>query len=494
MKLRSSVTPPVRPTRSRTMNTASASVLEFPHDNVEPARNSRPVVLLHGTLVEKEGIAAFRDYALRAGHPVNHRTYQSITKGERIEKSAELASRQVNLSRSEVARRNLENLEGKNPEELKAAFSLDASLYGSHDPDVETILTHIPSLLENLGKLVRQPEEDRANGLSGQLKELEKDFSGRLKKDGLPLDKAKAVVRELVDTVAPKAIVVGHSAGAYVAYAMAVNPESTPDQDPFTFDGGNGVGEVVVISGPIRSGLPKPAPTGVADLPFYNWENTMLRPFEQLPPMNLMLGIPGVGLAYNTTKELMRGASRLGFMATAQLTTPLIHFMRPGNAQVEEGSSFFRNYVQDKEIPNETSVIAITSPLDRLAEEERSKLETDQLNGHTFSVDLQVSEKQVQEERPTWAHVIMVDKPDSFKQQFATHLRNNPDALARFLDQANDDGVQHEALSMARLKIESDPDYLKRQPELMSAMQKLAEEKLPFSDSPSYLAHQLITK
>ena len=82
-----------------TQESTQESVLEYPRDNVEVSRNSRPVVLLHGTLVEKDGIAAFRDYALRKGHPVNHRTYESITKGARIEESTELASQQVNLSR-----------------------------------------------------------------------------------------------------------------------------------------------------------------------------------------------------------------------------------------------------------------------------------------------------------------------------------------------------------------------------------------------------------
>ena len=101
------------------------SVLEYPRDNVEISRNSRPVVLLHGTLVEKDGIAAYRDYALRNGHPVNHRTYQSITKGARIEESTELASQQVNLSRAEVTERNLKALAGLDRPALQQALSLD---------------------------------------------------------------------------------------------------------------------------------------------------------------------------------------------------------------------------------------------------------------------------------------------------------------------------------------------------------------------------------
>lgn len=479
-----------RPASSK--DASKDSVLEFPRDNVEISRNSRPVVLLHGTLVEKDGIAAYRDYALRNGHPVNHRTYQSITKGARIEESTELASQQVNLSRAEVAERNLKALAGLDRPALQRALSLESDLYGSTDPHVETILDEAPALIGRIGELLEQPREKVSHLLSGQLKRLEGEFAARLTERGMDVDKSRAAVRELVDTVAPKAIVVGHSAGGYVAYTLAVNPEVTPDEDPFTYDGGNGVGEVLVLSAPINSGLPKPAPPGVADLPFYNYDSTFLRPFEELPPAQLVLANPIAGFAYDTTKELMRGASRLGFMTAATLSTPLIHLMRPGNAQVEEGSSFFETYVQNREIPEGTSVIGVTSPLDNLSQEERSRLDTDQTNGHTISIDLQVSEEQLQRERPTWAHVIMTEKPDSFKYQFANHLEDNPEALIRLLDTRNDDGVRHEALSMVQGQLQSDPELLGQNSRLKEALEKVASEKSPFSDSPSYLAHQIL--
>jgi len=476
-----------------TQESTQESVLEYPRDNVEVSRNSRPVVLLHGTLVEKDGIAAFRDYALRKGHPVNHRTYESITKGARIEESTELASQQVNLSRAEVAGRNLKALEGLDRSGLQKALSLKSDLYGSTDPNVETILDEAPALLERIGELLKQPTDQVSQLLSGQLKRLEGEFAARLTERGVDVDKSRAAIRELVDTVAPKAIVIGHSAGGYVAYTLAVNPETTPDADPFTYDGGNGVGEVVVLSAPIKSGLPKPAPSGVADLPFYNYDNTFLRPLEELPPAQLILANPLADFAYNATKELMRGASRLGFMVAATLSTPLIHQLRPGNAQVEEGSSFFKKYVEGRDIPDGTSIIGVTSPLDNLSQEERSRLDTDQTNGHTLSIDLQVSEEQLLRERPTWAHIIMTEKPDSFKYQFANHLEDNPEALVKLLDTRNDDGVRHEALSLVRDQLQNAPELLEQNTRLKEALEKVASEKVPFSDSPSYLAYQILS-
>ncbi|MCA9777279.1 MAG: hypothetical protein KC800_11200 [Candidatus Eremiobacteraeota bacterium] len=467
-------------------------MLEYPRDNVEVSRNSRPVVLLHGTLVEKDGIAAYKDYALRTGHPVNHRTYQSITKGDRIEESTELASRQVNLSRAEIAQSNVKTMSAMDRSELKKALSIDGNLYGAPDPEADRVLDEAPALIKDIGELLGQPTEEIAKSLSGQLKKLESRFAERLVKKGMDEKKSEAVSRELVDTVAPRAIVVGHSAGGYVAYTLAVNPEVTPDNNPFTYDGGNGVGEVVVLSAPIKSGLPKPAPPGVADLPFYNWESNFLRPLEELPPTQLLLANPVVDFAYDKSKALLRSASRLGFMVTATLTSPITHLLRPGNEQVEEGSSFFRNYVENKEIPAGTSIIGVTSPLDNLSQEDRSKLETEQTNGHTISIDLQVSDEQIKRERPTWAHVIMTEKPDSFKYQFSNYLEDKPEALVKLLDGRNDDGVRHEALTMVRRQLENKPDMLGENPELRAALEKVAAEKIPFTDSPSYLAHQIL--
>ena len=180
-------------------------------------------------------------------------------------------------------------------------------------------------------------------------------------------------------------------------------------------------------------------------------------------------------------------------MVAATLSTPLIHQLRPGNAQVEEGSSFFKKYVEGRDIPDGTSIIGVTSPLDNLSQEERSRLDTDQTNGHTLSIDLQVSEEQLLRERPTWAHIIMTEKPDSFKYQFANHLEDNPEALVKLLDTRNDDGVRHEALSLVRDQLQNAPELLEQNTRLKEALEKVASEKVPFSDSPSYLAYQILS-
>lgn len=466
--------------------------LEFPQDSVEVARNSRPMVLLHGTLVKKEGISAYREFALQSGHPVNHRTYPTITNGDKIEKSTEIASQEVNRSRAEVVLRNLPRLRELDREGLKRALDMDARLYGGFDSSVEKALDLIPSVLDRVEELVSQPENELLKTFSGQLKQVEGKLGLDLVEAGVASQKAKQMAGEILDSIAPKAIVVGHSAGGYIAHNMAVNPEATPDQDPFTYDGGNGVGEVLVLSSPIQGGLSKPAPPGVAGLPYYNFEKSVLRPLEQLPATQMALLNPIVGGLYLTGKAWLKSLSAANFMVTAQLTSPATYLARPGNAQVEEGSKFFNTYIKDKTIPDGVSVMTFTSPLDQLCLEERSALLTDQPNGNTLSVDLGVGEEDLKRERPTWTHVIMTERPSEFKQQFSQSLLNDSKKLTRLLDRKNDEGVRYEALSIVQNEILQNPSLLNEQPDLRKLLEGVAEERLPFTDSASYLAHRLL--
>ena len=471
---------------------SDGSGLEYPPDGVEPARDQRPVVLLHGTLVNKDGIASYRDFALRSGHPVSHRTYGSIKNGDRIEDSTELASKEVNRSRAEIATKNVQRFAEMTDDQLQEAFQLDGGLYGSYDSDVEVIKGRLADFNQRVAQTLDQKPEKIESGLSGQLKKLESGFVDTLSQDGLSEQKASGVAREIMETIAPKAVVIGHSAGGYIAHTLALNPELTPDQDKFTYDGGNGVGEVLVLSAPIGGGLPKPAPPGIAELPFYNYENTFLRPVENLPVSKLMLKNPLVESTYNTTKGLLRAAARLQFMMITQMTSPIVYAARPGNRQVEEGSEFFETYIKDKPIPEGVSIIGFTSPHDRLSQEERSRLVTEQPNGHTLSVDLGVTEEDLKRERPTWAHVIMAEKPDSFKAQFQVYLQNDAEAVGRILHRDNDDGVRYEALQMVEQSIGQAPETLT--PRLRRSLEKVAAEAMPFRDAPSAVASSILSR
>ncbi len=477
---------PLRASRAE-RDSSPTSGLEFPQDGVDLARNSRPVILLHGTLVDKDGIAAYRDFALDNGHPVDHRTYSSITKGERIEKSADLASRNINLARQDIAERNLEKLQGADSAALDEFFALDGNLYGKRDKDAAAVRAALPGLLQDVSQVLG--ESDLENTLSGRLKRVEEGLEQSLLAAGLNPAKADKTAAELLDSLAPKAIVIGHSAGGYVGYTLTVNPEETPDQDPFTFDGGNGVGEMLVLSSPVGQGLPTPAPPGVLDLGFYNFDKAFIRPFEQLPPASWMLANPAISAGYKALKNMTKQAYHAANWVSIGLLNPAVHQLRPGNEQVEEGSDFFNTYLKDKKVPQGVSVVAVTSPLDMLSQEERSKVDDQQPNAHNFSADLKVSQADIERERPTWAHVIMTEKPDMFKVQYAEHL-TDPANLASVLEPSNDDGVRHEALSMLAGQIARGQTGLTAA--LRKTLKAVAAERSPFKDSPSYLAHQIL--
>ncbi|HIB67111.1 MAG TPA: hypothetical protein EYO33_18880 [Phycisphaerales bacterium] len=466
--------------------------LEYPSEEVEPARNGRPVVLLHGTIVEKDGIEEFRKFALSQGHPVNHRSYPTITKGGLIEESTEIASREVNKSRAEVARGRIEALKERTPQALTEFFQIDAELYGERDPDAEKILPHLPGLVAQVESVVTGPQAQIESRLGRSLKAIEADLVEGLKKDGLTEQKAAAIAEELLDTVAPKAIVIGHSAGGFVAQTLAVNPETQDGDDPFAYDGGNGVGEVVLLSSPVGKGLPQPAPTGILELPFYNYDRTVLQPAEKNPLVTLARLNPLTNLAYTSSKSLLKTLFYVGTQVSTTMTSPMVHLAKPGYAQVEESHEFFNQYVKDREIPEGLTVISVTSPLDKLVQEERSRLSDEMENGHNYSFDLDVTEEQVKKERPTWTHVIMTEQPEHLKKEYSEDILAQPKALMKLLNPKNDEGVRVKALDILWAGLETSPDYLKAHPEVKDVLEKVAAERLPFEDSASYKAYSLL--
>lgn len=475
--------------------TVSRPRLEYPRPGQPQARNGRPVLLLHGTLVGAEGIEAYKDYALERGFAVDHHTHEGVRDGHPIEESAEQVSREINFARLEIARQNLGQLMGRDRQGLKEFFKLNDSLYQSHDDSAEVVLDLLPTVLRRFEMLLSQPEDKLAGSFSGKLERLEGELAHQLESYGAGrADRCAKMAAEIVDSIAPKAVLVGHSAGGFVGYTVALNPETKPDDDPYTYDGGNGVGEVVVLSSPIGKGMSVPAPPGVAEMPFYLVDSAVLRPVEELPVSQLMRWNPLVDLAYSGSKELARLSFNLATLASVGLTSPLTYAVRPGYEQVMANSDFFKTYVEGKPIPDGVTVLAVTSPLDRMSLEDRSQVDQSQANAHNLSVDMQLDPEQVQRERPTWTHVKMTEMPETFQQQFAARLLEQPDQTARLLDASNNDGVRYDTLVLLEQQLEAISGWAEQErfAGLKEALQKVADERLPFEDSPSFVAYRVL--
>ena len=184
------------------VSSANSGLQRPPH---ETARNRRPVVLLHGTLVDKDGIEKWADHALESGHPVDHRTYPSIQKGHSIQESAELVSRNINRARFEIAQDNLEELVGADRAELEQHFQLDDDLYGGSDPSAAAVLELLPEVIHAIDSLTRLPAEELESGFSGRLERVEKELAQELAAETgrNSLESAK-MAAEVVESIAPQ--------------------------------------------------------------------------------------------------------------------------------------------------------------------------------------------------------------------------------------------------------------------------------------------------
>lgn len=466
------------------------------HPTEEVARHRRPVIVIHGTIVHKDSIEAYRDFALAEGHPVDLRNYPTITDGAPIQESAQLVSQNINQARSALAKENLAYLQGASTKEQVKFFNIDGNLYGKTDPNAAKVSAQVPWLMDAVGSVLQQSDSTLTNEFSSRMSQVEGQLADRLANTpGWSPETREKVASELVDSLAPKATLVGHSAGGFVAYTVAVNPsEPGKAHDEFSYDGGNGVANVVLLSSPVGKGLSEPLPPAMADMGFYQMDQAVLKPLEQLPLSQLMMQNPMTALSYN----LMKGATKVAWGVASQMTTamslPLIYAQKPGYQQVTGSSQFFKEYLKDKAIPDGVSVTAVTSPDDHMSLPSRSQVNEKQTNAHNFTADLEMAPGEVERERPSWGHVKMSTMPAEFQAQFSQSLIDNPEHTVNYLNPSNDDGSRFDVLTLLGQQLKKNPSLLDSESfaPVKTAMQSVAAEKLPFSDSPSALAQQLL--
>jgi hypothetical protein len=271
------------------------------------------------------------------------------------------------------------------------------------------------------------PDATLEQSLSRRATKLEKELTEQLMTanlvdSGLGQKKScQKMAAELMDSLLPKAVVLGHSAGGFSAYTLALNPRrAMEDNDPFRYDAGDGVSMSVVLSAPVGQGMERPAPPAVLDLAFARYDKSVLTPMEQNPFHQTALHNPFYRAGYANLKQMSRLAWRNGLLGMTMINSPLLHAVRPGYEQVMEDSDFFQNHIDDRQLSDDHTAISVSTPQDGIVPPERTLLDETQPNLHNLSVELNFSPDDRKEmvSLPTYAHVKLGRAPRELFEQF----------------------------------------------------------------------------
>jgi hypothetical protein len=489
--------------------TPSVVSLTYPALTQAAARNNTPVIVVHGTLREKESISKYNEASLAEGHPTDFNTYLTIKEGEPIEVSGQIVSRNVNESRIDVARNNLEKLKPlkDNQKKLMDFFQMAPDLHGTKDASVGKIAELLPGVIDHIDGILSMDDETLAGSVSTRLKDYEKELSSQIMATGFGSsikDKkqreeiAGKCAGEIVESIAPKPFLVGHSMGGFVSYVIGVNPkESINDKNPCAFDAGNGVSTVMTLSSPIAKGCKKPLPSGLSSMSYDLYDRYVAKPLEQTPAMALALMNPLFAAWNSACKVLAKEASSQMADTSSSMINPFIYMQKPGYEEISEGSNFIKEHINGKKVPYGTTVVAATNRLDGVSEADRSGADESQPNAHNVHAEVPIASedlKELTDTVPRVAHFKMADYPVDHWGQLKKEICQNPVNIPRVLDRKNHDGIRYNTLMVLLARTVDDRGFLK-QPEMKHALQAIrdvADEMQPFKDSPSYVARQIV--
>jgi hypothetical protein len=489
----------------------STKAVTFPQGQAHAsARNETPVVIVHGTMATQKSIEKYGDGALQTGHPADLTTYMTIKEGEHLQKSGQIVSKHVNEDRMQVANKHLETLSAiKNDNEaLKEYFGVDSNLYGKEDKDTDKLMQLIPGVIDDMSGLMKSDKKELLKSFSTHTRIMEEKLAGDLGQTGFASQETdpdkrslvcKKAAAEVMDTIAPKAVLLGHSMGGFVNYTIAMNPKtSLEDKNEFAYDAGNGVSTVITLSSPVAKGVTAPLPRGLANLSYDILDKTVLAPLEGMPGMQFAMLNPFFSTWYNVSKDMTKESYKFSSNTMTEMTNPITYMQKPGVKEISEGSDFIKKYVQGKQVPDGMTVIAVSNREDGISEQENSVVDEKQPNAHNLDAEVTITPEDLKptiNTRASLAHVKMASYPFEHGEEFKKEILENPPHIERILDPKNYDGIRFRCLSVMQDNLKANPELL-NSPEYKGVKEKLhdvAAEKLPFKDSPSYLAHQILS-
>lgn len=444
----------------------------LPHNN--------PIIVVPGTsAVGSDGDASgWINFFKNSGHNVisGERSellnFPTIKDGGPLQEGIAGISRYINESRVKIARKNLTRLEGKQDsiDGLKEFFGIL-----NDENSTREMLQLIPGVISQLNDATKGRTEEI---FSTRVNQIETDFAEKLNKQttfgnwdkenkNVLCEKAAAGI---INTIAPKAVLVGLSMGGYCSYAAALNPKKgTFDNNSFSYDAGNGISYVVLLATPVK---------GMSDSP----KGVMEAPVE---------------LAYrnNPFLKLMDpfGVGRAAYRTAVESSRPFVYQAKPGWEQVRANSTFTKQYIKGKKVPDNVSVLSIFHRKDGIVEPETAKTEVSCRNSHDVEVDFPVKNTHnltMTDEQNI--HNSMGKRAEDCNSAFTNKILSSESFARKLLDKKNSDDLRYQTLSVIFEQTEKNPEFFAQDRSLIEEIKSVRDENMPFKTSPSYLAGEIL--
>ncbi|MGD9580957.1 MAG: hypothetical protein AB7V50_06265, partial [Vampirovibrionia bacterium] len=488
------------------------------------------------TLVKEDTLFKMRDLLNPKVHKLDLRYYPEVTDGKPIEDSAMVVSKNVNKVRIDNTKEKLHDIKKikDNPEELKAHFGINQNLC-QDKCDTEQIVRLLPDVISEVEQITKRGKNDLLNSFSTRVKAVEIKLADQLQQTDLGnWDKAnketicKKAASIIMDGIAPKAVLIGHSLGGLVAHLMAVNPKEVAfdehnnliDQSKYTFDAANGIALFTSLGAPVENGTDLDS-AGMREAR-YDWcYETILKPIED--PWAKM-GLLNFNLPWLMSREIFKNGC-LNFSKSVDiepLKDPEHLKQKPALVQMLRDSSFLKDHVIGKHAPEGVSSLSYYHPDDKYMEVEFVKLNEAHPNNHNIRVNFEVTNEVVnhyrndlsvskamsyfmqsltgdirmQEEekmiRSLYAHDVVAFQPQELIKSFKEDIIQNPESAIRMLDLSNSDTLRSQCLDVIYDQVQANPDFLANNPELLERVQQVSSEGMPFESSPSYRAGEIL--
>ncbi|HSA06476.1 MAG TPA: hypothetical protein P5556_04795 [Candidatus Gastranaerophilales bacterium] len=437
----------------------------------EPRKNS-PVIFVHGLGTNALSLKNYYEAAQNAGYTINTENYDNIAQTGAIAESAKEVSSDTNIARINITKKQLDKIipAMKDDTVLEKYFKLDPAL---SDKNKKTLTGLIKDTVASVNKVVNDDDNSEPeNNFSSQIKEIETNLKDQIKDTDLIKGEkgskthdllCSKVAGDIIETVSPKATMIAHSMGAFVTNTVALNPE--------TYDAGHGLGSILTLSGALNGKKMSATESLVARKYDYDEYNKGQQPL--------------------TREEELNAAKIVSRRLEASL--------RKGNAALVDahsGSDFFKKNIKGKQVPEGVSLVSAWDKKDRIVEPNDSKiiLTDENTNYHHVEVDIPLNlEKDTHGLTPNAAiHLKIAARPDVVAGKFKENMINDPLFATRVLDARNNEGLRYIGLGILKNEEKKNPGFLEEKG-LIFKLKEVAEEQLPFTDSPSYTAKEILS-